>query len=122
MSARKPEGAHRTSNRVRARNAVHQAIKAGVLPLPDRCEACGEEQRRMGGSSHFRWRVIYHHPLASYEPGKWLTGLVKLCGSCHTRVHRSGMPEPGTGFVWPPIKRGGSYKTSRVEWPARKAS
>lgn len=80
--------------------AVAAAIREGRLQRPTHCEACGVPQERRPARGSYR--VIYHHPVANYAPGMWLTGLIMLCRSCHARVHRSRMPEPGTGLVWEP--------------------
>ena len=107
-------------NHRRAREAVAGAIRRGEMARPTHCEACGVQQEIRPARASYR--VVYHHPITSYEPGKWLAGLIMLCRSCHAKVHRGGMPEPGTGAVWEmPEGVLGGYRLRRSRTAAARA-
>jgi hypothetical protein len=69
---------------------------AAKLPTPDACAGCGVLQ---GPTRRGRPVVEWHHPDYDFP-----SACVGLCASCHRRTHRSGLPEPLTGRVWPGMR------------------
>lgn len=53
------------------------------------CESCGQEKR-----------CEYHHPY--YSRPAWV---IRLCRSCHHKVHSGKLPEPVTGRRLQPVKK-----------------
>jgi hypothetical protein len=71
--------------KIRAQSCVAKAVKRGVLPSPWACEVCGRTKN-----------VVYHH--ASYLK-QHVLDVVPLCRSCHVKVHRRIIPDPGLRFL-----------------------
>lgn len=65
---------NRHRNRVRARGAVHMAIRRGDLVRPDKCSECGRTDLP----------IESHHP--SYEKENWLK-IEWQCTECHNKKH-----------------------------------
>lgn len=61
-------------DKIRAKQAVGRAIKAGILPPVSTlfCAKCGDHAQE------------YHHE--SYEPEYWLT-VIPLCKKCHAKTY-----------------------------------
>lgn len=79
----RPRGYHLnpgTSADKRAQNALHAAIRKGIVRVPDRCERCGcvPEPRKDGASRIHGHHDDYSKPLAV----RW------LCSPCHREWHR----------------------------------
>lgn len=60
--------------RIKARAAIHVALRSGIIERPAACGICGQEKR-----------LDAHHPLG-YAPEHWFT-VEWYCRMCHRRMH-----------------------------------
>ena len=63
---------HQDPERISAQNAVHRAVKRGVLVRPQFCEMCGCGDTKLHG----------HHPNYAEQ-----LRVVWLCPKCHKKLH-----------------------------------
>lgn len=92
--------ARKMDNAAAAHAAVAQAVKAGRMPEPDHCEACGVEGLDRCPE---RRSYVWHH--FSVDPAHWLH-VIALCRTCHGKVHNGSIPEPRTGRLYAPKPKG----------------
>jgi len=82
----------------RARVKAANAVRAGRIPAPAECEACGADIRANPTRARRYAKppgILHHHDYA--KP----LDVIPLCWSCHTRIHAGSIPEPRTGRMYP---------------------
>lgn len=76
---------HSLETKTQAQIAARMAVRAGELPQPTTCEACGASGTRLH---------MHHHDY--FKP----LDVIPLCCPCHAAVHSGNIAEPRTGRVY----------------------